>query len=196
MDYLVGIVGKDFVLVASDCTVVRSVVVMKQDQDKMVQLSPTCLMLTAGEVGDCSQFGEFIKANVKLTAIRTGLPLSTWATANYVRKYLADTLRTRDAYQVNLLLAGCDDDLGPQLYFMDHLAAQAKVPFAAHGYGAVFTLSVLDRWYRPGLSLEEARELLQKCVNEVKTRFMVNKSNFKVRVVDANGTRDLDDIHL
>lgn len=53
-------------------------------------------------------------------------------------------------YHVNLLLAGYDDHEGPALYYMDYLAALAKAPFAAHGYGAFLTLSILDRYYKPG----------------------------------------------
>lgn len=53
-------------------------------------------------------------------------------------------------YHVNLLLAGYDDADGPGLYYMDYLSSLAKAPFAAHGYGAFLTLSILDRHYRPG----------------------------------------------
>lgn len=51
---------------------------------------------------------------------------------------------------MNLLLAGYDETDGPGLYYMDHLSALAKAPFAAHGYGAFLTLSILDRYYKPG----------------------------------------------
>ena len=48
---------------------------------------------------------------------------------------------------VNLLMAGYDKQDGPALYFMDYLASMDKCPFAAHGYGSFFTLSILDRYY-------------------------------------------------
>ena len=51
---------------------------------------------------------------------------------------------------MNLLLAGYDQADGPALFYMDHLSALAKAPFAAHGYGAFLTLSILDRYYKPG----------------------------------------------
>jgi len=56
-------------------------------------------------------------------------------------------------YMVNLLLAGYDKDEGPSLYFMDYLASLNKVPFAAHGYGSMFTVSIMDRHYHPGETL-------------------------------------------
>ena len=51
-------------------------------------------------------------------------------------------------YYVNLLLGGYDKEDGPQLYFMDYLASQVKLPYAVHGYGSFFTLSVMDRYYK------------------------------------------------
>lgn len=68
---------------------------------------------------------------------------------------------------VNMLIAGFDDASGPALYFMDWLASLQKVPFGAHGYGSFFSLSIMDRYYKPDLSRAEARELLQKCIDEV-----------------------------
>ena len=51
---------------------------------------------------------------------------------------------------VNLLMAGYDEEEGPELYYLDYLASMVKVPFAAHGYGSFFSLSVMDRYYKPG----------------------------------------------
>lgn len=53
-------------------------------------------------------------------------------------------------YMVNLLMAGYDKNEGPSLYFMDYLASMNKCPFAAHGYGAFFSLAILDRYYTEG----------------------------------------------
>ena len=40
---------------------------------------------------------------------------------------MAQALRSRGPYMVNLLLAGVEDDGTPSLYFMDYLAAMTKV---------------------------------------------------------------------
>ena len=58
----------------------------------------------------------------------------------------------QDAYHVNLLLGGFDKEDGPALYFMDYLSAMVKLPFACHGYSSFFSLSVLDRFYKEGIS--------------------------------------------
>uniref|UniRef100_A0A8C7G1X9 Proteasome subunit beta n=2 Tax=Oncorhynchus TaxID=8016 RepID=A0A8C7G1X9_ONCKI len=150
MEYLIGIQGQDFVLVAADNIAANSIIQMKQDQDKMFKLSDKILLLCVGEAGDTVQFAEYIQKNIQLYKMRNGYELSPKAAANFTRKNLADYLRSRTPYHVNLLLAGFDETDGPGLYYMDHLSALAKAPFAAHGYGRFilnlpsFTVRLID----------------------------------------------------
>ena len=104
---------------------------------------------------------------------------------------LATAIR-KGPYQTNLLLAGYDEQVGPSLYFMDYLAAMSKVNFGAHGYAGNFILSVFDREWKSGLSLEEGIEVVKKCLHELKTRFMISQPVFVIKVVDQNGIRVLD----
>uniref|UniRef100_UPI0037E93B27 proteasome subunit beta type-2 n=1 Tax=Semicossyphus pulcher TaxID=241346 RepID=UPI0037E93B27 len=192
MEYLIGIQGPDFVLVASDNVAASSIIQMKHDYDKMFKLSEKILLLCVGEAGDTVQFAEYIQKNVQLYKMRNGYELSPSAAANFTRKNLADYLRSRTPYHVNLLLAGYDDTDGPGLYYMDYLSSLAKAPFAAHGYGAFLTLSILDRHYRPDLTREEAMDLLKKCVEELSKRFILNLPSFNVRLIDKEGIHDLE----
>ncbi|KAH3801362.1 proteasome subunit beta type-2-like [Dreissena polymorpha] len=194
MECLIGIQGKDFVLVACDTVSARSIVSMKQDLDKMHKLNDNLLMLVVGESGDTVQFAEYMSKNIQLYKMRNGYELSPHAAANFTRKNLADYLRSSTPYMVNLLLAGYDKDEGPALYFMDYLASLNKVPFGAHGYGSFFTVSILDRHYREDITLDEAQKLLAKCVNEIKQRFIVNMPTFKVRCITKDGIQDLPNI--
>ncbi len=92
-------------------------------------------------------------------------------------------------YQTNLLLAGSDGPAGVSLYWMDYLASMSKVNFGAHGYAANFVLSVFDREWREGLSLEEGLDVIRKCLHELRTRFLIAQPVFIIKVVDKNGTR-------
>lgn len=113
--------------------------------------------------------------------------------ASWIRKELAESLRSRNAYQVNLLLGGFDlPSSEPALYWIDYLGTLATVPFAAHGYGAFFAMSTLDRYHRPDMSLEEGLDLLRRCINELKQRFIVDLGTFTVRVVDRQGARTVE----
>jgi 20S proteasome subunit beta 4 len=42
------------------------------------------------------------------------------------------------------------------------------------------------------MTLEEGLELARKCVNQLKMRFLMNQPKFTVKVVDKDGTRDVE----
>ena len=66
-----------------------------------------------------------------------------------------------------MLVAGYDEGEGPSLYFMDYLSACVKLPFAIHGYGSYFGLSICDKYYKKDLNETEALSLLNKIIAEV-----------------------------
>merc|ERR1711994_454796 len=186
----------DFVMVAADQTNARSIMVMKQDQDKFCQLSDRLVMAVSGESGDTTQFAEYIAKNIQLYKMRNGYELSPAAAANFTRRNLADYLRSRTPYQVNLLIAGFDSETGkPELYFMDYLASMIKTNFAAHGYGGFFTTALMDRHYRSNMNKEEAYKLMIECVKEVQKRLILNLPNFAITIVDKDGVSKMDPIN-
>merc|ERR1719272_171600 len=112
-----------------------------------------------GPNADTVNFVEYISKNLRLAQLRTGLDMSVKAAVNFTRNELATSLR-KGPFQVDLIVAGHDED-GPSLYFLDYLASSEKVTKAAHGYGAYFVLSVMDRYCKPDLSLEEAKDIMR-----------------------------------
>ncbi|XP_060536393.1 proteasome subunit beta type-2-like [Cylas formicarius] len=196
MECLLGIRFNDFVLIAADRTAANSIMVMKSDENKLYKLSNKLVMAVSGEAGDTTQFAEYIEKNIQLYKMRNTYELSPKEAAYFTRRNLADALRTRSAYMVNLLLAGYDEKDGPQLYYMDYLASVANVDYAAHGYGGYFSLSIMDRNYLKNMTPDQGYDLLKKCVQEVHKRLIINLPNFKVQIIDKNGIRDLPDITM
>ncbi|KAF8979462.1 Proteasome subunit beta type-4 [Podila epicladia] len=190
MDTLFGITGKDFAITAYDSKAVASITLMKIGEDKSRELNPHTLMLFSGEPGDGVHFSEYIERNIKLYGIRHGIEMSPRAVASFARRELADSLRSRKPYSVNLLIAGFDVKTNtPSIFWLDHLASLADVPFAAHGYGAYYCLSLLDRYHRPDITEEEGIKLLQKCVGELRSRMIINMPDFVAKVVNKDGIR-------
>mmetsp|Transcript_8774 Transcript_8774/g.22995 ORF Transcript_8774/g.22995 Transcript_8774/m.22995 type:complete len:194 (+) Transcript_8774:57-638(+) len=191
MDSIIAVVGDGFVVSAADCTNARSIVVMKEDVDKVMELDHHKLLSMAGEPGDVVQFTEYVQKNVHLYELRTGIPMSTAAVANFTRNELAKSLR-KNPYSVNLLLAGFDAQIGPELYYLDYLGTLAKMPYAAQGYCSYFVLATLDRYYRSSMSLEETLDVMRKAIQEVKVRFLISQPTFTIKVVDAQGIRTVE----
>jgi 20S proteasome subunit beta 4 len=192
---LFGVQFKDFILVAADTVTAFSVIALQQDTDKTFRLGEKLLLLANGEPGDTEQFCEYIEKNLKLYRIRNGYDLSPAAAAYFVRNQLAEFLRSRTPYQVNMLLAGHDHIEGPSLFFIDYLGTMAKMPFAVHGYAASFSFGLLDKHYRPDMTEAEGVQLLQFCINELYKRFILNIPKFKLHKIDKDGVHPLGDIY-
>lgn len=182
---------RSFVIVAADRSAARSVVVFKQDEDKVMVLDDFKLLGWAGLNSDSVRFTEYIQKNMALGSINSGLTLSTFAASNMIRGELADALR-KGPIQTNLLLGGYDErgDTA-SLYYIDYLASSNKVNFGCHGAASNFVLSILDREWKQGLTEAEGLEIVRKCIAEIQTRFLASQPKFMVKIVDKHGTRQL-----
>ncbi|KAF8596039.1 proteasome component Pre1 [Ceratobasidium sp. AG-I] len=203
MECSIALTGADYVLIASDMSVARSIVRMKSNEDKMKILGPNLVMAYSGEPGDTIQFAEYVERNLRLYQMRYVHPLRPPSAASWIRRSLADSLRSRSPYSVNLLLAGIDPAESPvhapeapkgrpSLYWIDYLGTLAEVPFAAHGYGSYFVLSLLDRYHNPKANLEEGVETLRRSIAEIQKRLIVGLENWSVKVVTRDGVREVD----
>ena len=203
MDFLCGIKGDGFVLLCSDTAATQQIITIKHDEDKLVEVDEgRILMGVSGEPGDRVQFSEYISANVRLSALRNETRLSTAAVAHYARGELAAALRKRP-YSTNLLIAGYDENHegkdgskegDASLYWMDYLATMHKMNVGGTGYGSYFVLSMLDRLWRPKLSVAEALEMMEKGVAEVLKRLVVAPPAYVIKIVDKEGLRVLTTI--
>lgn len=194
MEATIGIRGADFVLLASDRNAARSIVVMKSDEIKSRNLGKSVAMAFGGDPGSSVRFAEYVQANVRLNSLRNEYEGTAQMTAHYTRRILADALRTREAYSTNLLIGGFGgktDESDPKLFWIDHMASLVELPFAAHGHAAYFVLSLMDKHYRPGMSLAEGMDLLRMCLLELKTRYLVNLPQFSVKIIKASGIEDI-----
>ncbi|XP_014247671.1 proteasome subunit beta type-2-like [Cimex lectularius] len=194
METILGIRCRDFVMLATDMSNTTSIMVMKTDEKKIYPVSDRIIMAVTGGEGDAHQFAEYIVKNMQLYKMRNGYELKPKPTSHFVRQNLADYLRSQTPYQVNLMLGGYDPDEGGQLFFMDYLAAYQEVPYGVHGYGGLMAVSILDRYCRPDMSIEEAYGVLEKCIAEVQKRLIINLPNFHVKVVGKDGVQELKNI--
>jgi 20S proteasome subunit beta 4 len=192
-DCVFGLQGKDFVIVAADGTVEFSIVKFKETEDKIALVDDNKMIAAAGSQGERTQLMDLLQKNMHLYRLRNGVKLSARASASFARQQMAELLRSNTPYKVNMLLAGFDErENAASLYYIDYLAAMQKVTRGAHGYGAYFTLGLLDRYWKRDLSEEEAVAIVKMCIAEIRTRFLMDRNNFVVKIVNSTGVRVLD----
>ncbi|XP_013191951.1 proteasome subunit beta type-2 [Amyelois transitella] len=191
---LIGIQCQDFSIVAADQMNTQSVLVLKNDEQKLIPIADNILMGVNGEMGDIVQFTQFVEKNVQLYKMRNMYGLDTAATVHFTRTNLMEYLKSGNPYIINMLIAGFDPGLGGQLYTMDFMAASVRVPFATHGFGGILCMGILDRFYKPTLSEPEAYEVIKTCISEIQQRLFLNLPNFQVKVVSKDGIKELPKI--
>jgi 20S proteasome alpha/beta subunit len=132
---------------------------------------------------------RYISKNINLYELSNeGTKLSTHAQANFARGEMAAALR-RGPYQVNVLLGGYDEGKKDpaSLYYLDYLGALHKVKHGAQGYAQYFCSSIFDKEYSDNLTEEEAIKIIEHCIGEIHTRFLISQPNFIIKKVDKDG---------
>ncbi|CAN0134808.1 unnamed protein product [Laminaria digitata] len=126
--------------------------------------------------------------------LESSRPVVVSTLANFARRRLANNLREQGAAQgVTALLGGWDEVSAchAELFWLDALGALQSVPFGAHGLASRFALSLLDNGFREGMTLDEARDLMEACFRQLDRRYLVSSVGFSMKVVDKNGCRDV-----
>lgn len=180
-------------VLATDQVNARSILMYQQNLDKIAELSSHSAMGVSGPNCDLVNFSEYISKNLKLYELsHDGIKLSTHAQASFCRGELAKALR-RGPFQVNVILGGYDEKTptGGSLYVMDYLGSCTKAKYGAQGYASNFCLSIMDRDWDEGMNEEQAVKVVEHCIKELQMRFLINQSNFIIKVIDKDGVRTL-----
>jgi len=76
-------------------------------------------------------------------------------------------------------------------YFMDYMASMQKLDKGGHGYGGMFCNSLLDAHWKPGMTEAEGLALMDLCIKELHTRFMISLPNWTIKVANKDGIKVL-----
>ncbi|XP_068626398.1 proteasome subunit beta type-2-like [Battus philenor] len=188
---LIGIQCKDFVMIAADQTLTQNVILLKTDGHKIFDISDAMIMGVNGNLGDTSQFAQYMTKNLQLYKMRNGYCLGTTAVTHFARNNMQEALRSGTPNMLNILIGGWDKENGCRLYTIDFLASCNAISYAAHGIGGYLSWGILDQHYKPNLTEKEAYDVLVKCVREIHQRLFMNLANFEVKCVTANGIKQL-----
>ncbi|VBB26926.1 unnamed protein product [Acanthocheilonema viteae] len=194
--FLIGIRTDKYVILASDRSCfAHGAIVVTDDEEKKFTLGDKLVMICIGEDGDVAQFGDWCKRNVQLYKLRYGYEMSPRASHHWIRRSIAEALRTQDYYAVDTLIGGYDSTenkafLGSVDYLGNDIADQTK-----HiGMVSLYVTNVL--FDHKDMTEAEGIDLLNKCLYESKRRFIVNLPSFGVMVIDKNGMRQLENIKI
>lgn len=177
-------------MVASDQINARSILMYQKNLDKVFELTSHSIMGVSGPNCDMVNFTEYISKNFKLYEIlNNSAPLSLHAQAHFCRGELAKAIR-KGPYQVNCLLGGVSNDGTSSLYYLDYMGSLQKLEYGCQGYASSFCLSIMDRECKldaDTMTRDQALEVVDHCIKELQDRFLINQTNFVIKLVDKEG---------
>lgn len=157
----VGVLGKDFVVLAAERKATMGYLVASKHTKKILELDRHAGMTIAGNVGDAQALERYIKAEIKLYELEEAKKISIKAIATLVSNILY--ARSYFPYYVQLLIGGHDSN--PRLFSFDPTGSVVEEKdFFSTGSGSVMALGVLEYKYKEGIDLEGAKKLAVRAV--------------------------------
>ena len=188
---IVGIKGKDYVILAADKQTTYGTIKYNKQTKKIHPISDYMALATSGLVGDTQILTRFLENRIRSMEIELGEKPSPKS----IVKYLALILNSTKFFPfwVGLILGGYKD--GPYLASVD-MAGGIVEPdkYTAEGSGMPYALAVLESDYKENMSVNDAIKLAVKAV-EASRRLDIYSGGIEpgidVVIIDKSGVREL-----
>ncbi|KAH9410965.1 proteasome [Ordospora pajunii] len=185
MDTSIAIKGRNFAVIATDMKVARSVFVIKESQDKFVSIKEKVVISATGDQGDAFRAMLSISEEALFQSIQNEIEPSPSVVAHIMQNKIHENSR-KAPLNVSSIIAGKGPN-GYELWSIDKYGAMSPVPFCANGYAMYLAYGIFDKEYLESLDIEEALEIIQKCINLIRERLMINLESFMIKIVTDDG---------
>lgn len=189
----------DGIIVSVDSRSTMGAYIASGTVQKVIEINPYLLGTMAGGAADCSFWERNLGTQCRLFELRNKKRISV-ATAS---KLLANTMNSYKGYGLSMgtMITGWDET-GPQLFYVDDDGSRLKGVMFAVGSGSTFAYGVLDNYYRPDMTVEEAIDLGKRAIYHATHRdamsgginnlYHVTKDGWKkIHAIDVNELHDI-----
>ncbi len=160
---ILGIVCKDGVVMAADRQTTAGNVVMNKNKEKVVKINDYLVFSGCGLAAATDRIKKLLPAELKLKELKSRSRPTIKQAANLLATIIYSTIRQPSMVpdQMGALIAGVNEDGSTELYTIDPAGSIFKVEDydANFGSGMPYVLGLLERQYKPGLSVEEGAKL-------------------------------------
>ncbi|MBU2504111.1 MAG: proteasome subunit beta [Nanoarchaeota archaeon] len=165
---ILGIVCKDGVVMASDRQSTAGTIVMDKNSEKTKRINDYLLFSGTGMVSSIQRTAKVLTAELKLKELRSKSRPSVKQAANLLATMTYADIRQMSVIQniVGSLLGGFNEDGTAEVYTIAPDGSVTKVEDydANFGSGMPYVLGLLERQYKPGLSVKEGVELAKEAL--------------------------------
>lgn len=157
----------DGIIVSVDSRSTMGAYIASGTVKKVIEINPFLLGTMAGGAADCSFWERDLGVQCRLYELRNRKRITVAAAS----KLLANTMNAYRGYGLSMgtMVTGWDET-GPQLYYVDNDGTRLKGRYFSVGSGSTYAYGVLDSYYRPDLTVEEAIDLGRRAIYHATTR--------------------------
>lgn len=193
----VGIICKDGVVLAADKRATAGHLIATKHIKKVLQISDSLALTTAGLVSDIQLLVKWIKSEINLFELRNHRKPSVKEVANLLALVVYNNIRKFSPIQgvTHFLLAGFDTE--PRLYdiFPDGSVTDIK-EFVASGSGMELAYGFLESNYSKNINVDQAKDLAVKAINSALNRDVGSGGGVDVIAITSKGFEQLLDKEL
>jgi len=188
---ILGIVCKDGIVMAADRQSTAGNIVLNKNSEKLVKINDYIIMSGTGMVSDIKRVEKVLSAELKLKELRSRSRPTVKQAANLLANILYAGIRQPSMLptQAGFLISGFNDDGSSELYTVEPAGSAVKVEDydANFGSGMPYVLGLLERAYKPGLSIKEGVELAQEAIKSSTQRDIGSGYGMDVFTVTKSG---------
>lgn len=184
-----GILCKDGVVLAADKRATAGHMIMNGEIEKVIPVTDTMALTTAGSVSDIQRIVKYAKAEFKLKELRTSRSLLVKEAANFLSELTYQNIRQPSMIPgISHFIFGGVDTKGFGLYdiFPDGSITDVH-DFIASGSGSSFVYGILETQYKKDMSIEEGVTLAVKSINAAIQRDSASGNGIDVFKITKNG---------
>ncbi|MEM2739335.1 MAG: proteasome subunit beta [Candidatus Bathyarchaeia archaeon] len=184
----VGIVARDGVILASEKRLSYGGYILSRRAKKVFRIAERIGFACAGLVSDMQSLADLIKAEVKISELELGRPVTVRSAA----KLTSNILMYHRMYPLltEIIVGGYDRDEGYSLYVLDPLGVVLPDNYTALGSGAEVAIGVIESGYRRGIELTDARELAIRSVKAASMRDATSGDGVDLLIISENDVRE------
>jgi proteasome beta subunit len=173
---ILGIVCKDGIVMASDRQISAGNLLVGKNFPKTVPVNDYSLISFTGMVSDAQRVPKFLAAELRLKELKSKSRPTIRESANLLSGMNYQGIRQPSMIpqQVGFLFGGFNEDGTTELYTVEPSGSIVQVEDydANFGSGMPYVLGLLERQYKPGLSVKEGIELAKEALKSSTQRDM------------------------
>ncbi|MDO8517125.1 MAG: hypothetical protein Q7S33_03275 [Nanoarchaeota archaeon] len=193
---LVGIVCKDGVVMAGDRkTTAGGSIVMNKNTQKVVALNDYIVVSGTGVASDIELLRKLIKAEIRLKELKDKKRPSVKDVANLIAMLSYRNIRQPSMimFMAGIMLGGINDDGSTELYSIEPAGSAMKVEdFDANfSSGMPYILGLLERQYKPNMSVQEGVDLAIEAIKSSSERDTASGFGIDVILITKDGIKQV-----